>query len=132
MKHKVGDIVRIKSREWYNINQGEYSKVRCGNIFFFEEMSVYCGKSAKIENIIDSEYYCLDVDNHEWFWSDEMFEESEPKVISEEIIRAAALKYAGFKEGVDPNDEDERYFNGTKCELYDAFIAGAKFIQNQK
>lgn len=44
--------------------------------------------------------------------------------ISKELIDAAK-KYAGIKESVDPNDKDERYYNSHKCELYDAFIAGA-------
>jgi hypothetical protein len=75
-------------------------------------------------------YYRLDIDGSGWICTDEMFEEPESKIISDEEIRVAALKHACLKEGVDPNDEDERYYNSIKLGLYDAFIAGAKFIQN--
>ena len=65
MKFKVGDKVRIrkdlKSRERYN------------EISFTVEMEEYRGKVAKITKIIFNNYK-LDIDDEEWFWSDNMLE----------------------------------------------------------
>lgn len=65
MKFKVGDKVRIrkdlKSRERYN------------GISFTVEMEEYRGKVAKITKIIFDNYK-LDIDDGEWFWSDNMLE----------------------------------------------------------
>lgn len=65
MKFKVGDKVRIrkdlKSMERYN------------GISFTVEMEEYRGKVAKITKIIFDNYE-LDIDDGEWFWSDNMLE----------------------------------------------------------
>ncbi len=65
MKFEVGDKVRIrkdlKSRERYN------------GISFTVEMEEYRGKVAKITKIIFDNYK-LDIDDGEWFWSDNMLE----------------------------------------------------------
>ena len=65
MKFEVRDKVRIrkdlKSRERYN------------GISFTVEMEEYRGKVAKITKIIFDNYK-LDIDDGEWFWSDNMLE----------------------------------------------------------
>lgn len=65
MKFKVGDKVRIrkdlKSMERYN------------GISFTVEMEEYRGKVAKITKI-SFDNYELDIDDGEWFWSDNMLE----------------------------------------------------------
>ena len=70
-KHKIGDKVKICSLEWYNQNKDELGCVDG----FTPEMTKYCGSVATITE----EYfgvYSLDIDNGEWRWNDEMFEEN--------------------------------------------------------
>ena len=58
MKHKVGDTVRIKSREWWDA-QPKYcgGSVQCGADIFVKNMAdTYCGTTAKILNCNDIEY----------------------------------------------------------------------------
>lgn len=74
MKHKVGDIVTIKSKEWYDKNKDGYGDIKCGKEGFVEWMSEYCGWSSEIIGYKD-QCYILSVDKGEWLWTDEMFEE---------------------------------------------------------
>ena len=53
MNYKVGDKVKIKSREWYKANKDKYGTVYCGDIAFVKSMSRYCGKELTIERIFD-------------------------------------------------------------------------------
>ena len=82
MKYKVGDKIKIKSIDWYNhqvkdkdgdipINSVNY------NTYFTKDMSNYCSKEAKIEDIrIDDNIYFLDVDKRCYEWTDEMLDEN--------------------------------------------------------
>lgn len=45
-----------------------------------------------------------------------------------EELERAAKAYAGFTPDCDPNSEEERYYSTHKCDKYDAFISGAKFV----
>ena len=78
MKYKVGDKVRIKSKDWYEKNKDEDGDIRLSQRYFNEDMCMYCGKIATIEEI--STYhgyirYNIDIDKLHYFWDDEMFEE---------------------------------------------------------
>lgn len=75
MKYKVGDVVKVKSLEWYNENKDERGYVRSANstATFVECMSKYCGKEATIVDVSDN-HYKLDIDHIAWSWTDEMFE----------------------------------------------------------
>ena len=78
MKHKVGDIVKIKSREWYNENKEKDGIVRLKEQPFARSMSEYLGKTAKIMEIKMSKlWYGLDIDEQWWNWTDEMFEDED-------------------------------------------------------
>ena len=71
MKYKVGDKVRIKSLDWYNENKNIN-----GFVFgFTPKMSEYCGKTATIVKV-GSFHYELDIDDWDWYWTDEMFDEN--------------------------------------------------------
>ena len=82
MKFEVGDKVRIrkdlKSRERYN------------GISFTVEMEEYRGKVAKITKIIFDNYK-LDIDDGEWFWSDNMLEHI-PNLENGDIITRSDLE----------------------------------------
>lgn len=70
MKHKVGDVVRIKPLEWYNENKDEVGCIGA----FVPEMTKYCGKEATITESYSLIGYMIDIDDNNWYWSDAMFE----------------------------------------------------------
>ena len=82
MKHKVGDTVKIKSIDWFNAQEkdsdGDIHVYSVNNIVYFtKDMSNYCSKEAKIEDIrIDDNIYFLDVDKRCYEWTDDMFDET--------------------------------------------------------
>lgn len=82
-KHKVGDKVTIKSKEWFEKNKKnlfnhpsktEYCYVRCGDLNMVSGQTEYCGKEAIILTASGNCYH-LDVDNMNWLWNDLMLEE---------------------------------------------------------
>lgn len=74
MKHKVGDVVQIKSLDWYNENKLWSGIRKSDGPSFVYDMSVYCGIKAKITAVL-YDYYFIDIDNGEWYWRDDYFEE---------------------------------------------------------
>ena len=81
MKFKKGDIVTIKSLEWYENEKDAWGEISIdeGNCNFNEDMSELCGKKAKIEEVHtshgDKDYY-IDLDEKIHYWEDWMFEDS--------------------------------------------------------
>jgi hypothetical protein len=80
MKYKVGDRVRIKSQEWWDANKVEdkilgFEYVSCGTESFLEDMACYTGAIALIEAITPQKEYTINLDDGEFSWTDEMFEE---------------------------------------------------------
>jgi len=83
VKYRVGNKVRIKSKEWYN-NFSDYTGCISGDIVSFGfniYMSRRCGMVATIISARPVIYhgkeineYSLDIDNGEWRWSEDMFE----------------------------------------------------------
>lgn len=74
MKHKVGDVVRVKSYGWYCNEKDGYGRIRIKRIFFNSEMSKSCGRLYQIREIHPDGYYCLE--GLDWKWIDEMFEDT--------------------------------------------------------
>lgn len=70
-KFKVGDKVRIKK----NLKDFEFY----GEDFYIREMDKYKGKIATVDKLYNKKYR-LDIDNHEWCWTDEMLEPAERKI----------------------------------------------------
>lgn len=76
MKYKVGDKVRIKSKEWFDLMpKTALGGIRLKTWDFARHMSFYCGETAIIDVCYD-ECYELNIDNHKYAWDDEMFEDS--------------------------------------------------------
>lgn len=82
---KVGDRVRIKSREWYEANKDEDGRVEGGPVAFARLMTPYLGTEHKISEVCLDGLYRLEGAGN-WFFSDEMFE-PEPRA---ESARAGA------------------------------------------
>ena len=81
MKHKVGDVVTIKSSEWYDKHKNKSGIIPKGFGNFVSDMSKRCGKKAKIEEYFgeddnDEERYLIDIDGGKWIWRDWMFEDN--------------------------------------------------------
>lgn len=73
MKYKVGDKVRVKSKEWYDKNKDRNGRVNI-NYSFVEKMSNWCGKEVTIDAIYD-DIYKIKEDENLYNWTDTMFED---------------------------------------------------------
>lgn len=74
-KYKVGDIVTIKSEEWYNSNKNGCGNISGEKVGFVSHMAEYCGKQSRITEVRRDGTYCLEIDSGQWAWEDYMFEE---------------------------------------------------------
>ena len=95
MKYKVGDKVRVKSLEWYDINYADGGFTIDGN-WFDADMSVFCGKVANIKSV-SHDFYELDIDGGSWCWYDWMLED-EPTIsdqLKEKRFQAACSAMQG-------------------------------------
>ena len=94
MKYNIGDKVRIKSIDWYNEHKDETDDIECSNnIYFYREMSKFCGKVMTISHV-RADHYTM-VEDLVGYWSDEMIEckvEDEPKFKVGDIIAKAHLR----------------------------------------
>ena len=73
MEKKIGDKVRVRSREWYENNKSYYGDIECGNHMFYREMSDWCGKVVTIINA-NGNFYHIREDDGIFKWTDEMIE----------------------------------------------------------
>lgn len=74
-KYKVGDRVRVKSKEWWDEQQKNgLDAVPCIDTVFSKNMIQYCGLEAKII-FLDKNSYAIDIDNGKHCWNDEMLED---------------------------------------------------------
>jgi hypothetical protein len=106
LKHKIGDVITIKSLDWYNLHKssdGHYINPNSG-AYFTSTMADFCGKTARItelEKNCDKLYYKLDIGRSTWSWEDWMFEDNsepkEPKIVA--VLSKGELKerLTGFK-----------------------------------
>ena len=79
MKYKVGDKVRIKSKDWYNKNKdmNNWVSSQYSTKVFNSSMSKFCGTTTTISSIQEcSKSYKIDIDAVRYFWTDEMFDET--------------------------------------------------------
>lgn len=102
MKHKVGDKVRIKSKEWYEENKDEFGVI--DSCSFTETMQHYCGKVATIVDVDDYSYF-IDLDHGTFCWRDEIFEDDEPQV-SETLLQDIANVIKSHNMGVQVSEQD--------------------------
>lgn len=75
MKRKIGDKVRIKSREEIDRYLKENGDFESG---WIDDMYIYCGMEAIIidfDSDFELEGYILDIDSDGWAWTNEMFED---------------------------------------------------------
>lgn len=71
---KVGDIVCVKSRKWYEVNKDIYDAVEVLGVFT-SGMTEYCGKSYRIKKVITGRNVFYKLEGTEsWSFSREMFD----------------------------------------------------------
>ena len=92
----VGDMVKIKSPEWYNRWKDgngyvDFPKQDC---LFMDHMSEFCGKKFIVENIIfmEPQEKRYKLDGVSWFFTPEMFEEVYPKQSSQDTFTSMTGK----------------------------------------
>jgi hypothetical protein len=71
MKHKVGDIIRIKSIDWYNENKDEDGDIKLTNDTFVSCMKNLCGNEYKIWYVGRDGYF---VKGYPWKITEEMID----------------------------------------------------------
>lgn len=75
MKYKVGDKVRIKSKEWYESNKNKEGHVRLEDGYtFWWNMREILGRTFDVK-VVDNEAECYSVSGTYYYISDEMIEE---------------------------------------------------------
>lgn len=93
MKYKVGDKVRIKSKEWFEEMKKESFCVVIKGLSVLEEMAKFCGKEAIITYCCNEDRtYKIDIDNYHWY-NDDMFDDSynpEKSILTEGMIKDIA------------------------------------------
>lgn len=107
MKHKVGDKVRVKSKEWWNAQpKNEGGSVECGAETFNEFMASMCGKVVEISGVSKDTYF---IKEYGFFWTDEMFDDSYShgkSILSEEMIKDIAEVVKKHNLGVCVSEKD--------------------------
>lgn len=74
-KYKVGDKVRVKSKEWYDKNKSTSGTVYTEGENFVDNMAIYCGSVARVTSLHDKDEYFIDIDNGEWIWHEDTLED---------------------------------------------------------
>lgn len=102
MKHKVGDKVRVKSKEWWEAQPKSSGSVKCGCESFTQLMTPMCGNIVEICDILE-DTYSIKGDYHNW--TDEMFEDEAPHT-SETLLQDIANVIKTHNMGVQVSEED--------------------------
>lgn len=78
MKHKVGDIIRVRK----DLRNG----IDFGDCYVSSEMANLAGKLVTISGVVDDTYYYLEEDDLNYYWIDEFFEDEDDvdKILKEE------------------------------------------------
>ena len=78
-KYKIDDEIEIQSAEYIIIRKRDKNKKKNkkNNSYryddFVEPMKEFCGKKAKIIEVMPCNIYRLDIDGGYWYWTKEMF-----------------------------------------------------------
>lgn len=109
MKYKVGDKVRIKSKEWYEKNKNEKGSVLLSDGYsFWDNMKEILGRTFEIK-MVDNEAKCYVAYGTIYNISDEMIEglvSDEKPLISSELIKDIAEVVKTHNLGVSISEND--------------------------
>lgn len=101
MKYKVGDKVRIKTKEWYDKNKDSDGNVKTRTNCVTVAMSKYCGMEAIVTQCgfgSTGTDCTIDIDNGRWCWPIESFDDlyniEKPKNTLFDQIKSAIIESA--------------------------------------
>lgn len=88
-KFKVGDVVKVKSLDWYNKHKGENGLVivECDHPFT-KEMKEFCGKYFCINDISENGIYFKGIGDfvfYDWMIEDQAYKLKEVDLLKEEV-----------------------------------------------
>lgn len=88
-KFKVGDVVKVKSLDWYDKHKGENGLVivECDHPFT-KEMKEFCGKYFCINDISENEIYFKGIGDfvfYDWMIEDQAYKLKEVDLLKEEV-----------------------------------------------
>ena len=115
MKYKVGDKVRIKSIDWYNMHCDDAGNVDCGCEIFEKEMKPYLGKVFTIHRIVDNSKYEMEEAFGFFLFTDEMIE----GLVEDECPQDFIEKYCKSC-GTQRCDRTKEFLDG--CPHYNAYM----------
>lgn len=119
MKYKVGDKVRIKSLDWYNMHCDDAGNVDCDCEIFEKDMKPYLGKVFTIHQIVDNSKYEMEEAFDFFLFTDEMIE----GLVEDECPQDFIEKYCKSC-GTQRCDRTKEYLNG--CPYYNAYRCSKK------
>lgn len=98
MKYKVGDKVRIKSREWYEANKDNAGDVALSDGYhFWKGMAIILGCVVEIEQV-NPETQCYIIVENNYYIRDEMIEglatEDQPKPTLFDLVKSSIIEAA--------------------------------------
>lgn len=106
MKYKVGDKVRVRK---------DLKVDKCyGDDRFISEMKKYLGKTVTISCIVGNKYYIAE-DGEEWYWTDEMFEDTLTILVKNNKVIAKMGNKVGIAK-CSPEDEFD-IFTGVRLAI---------------
>ena len=78
---KIGDSVKIKSKEWIDAQPKDSAgDIKMKGVYFVTEMFQHAGREARITKVnvsANGPYYEIDIDEDDFDWTDEMFEDAD-------------------------------------------------------
>ena len=93
---KVGDKVKIKSREWYDKWKEQDGNVRVGEVFIFD-MANACGRTLEVERVTKYGFF---LKKRNYTWTLDMFEEVYPsKKETDAATRDQLIDITPFDDG---------------------------------
>lgn len=128
MKRKVGDMVTIKSFEWWSTQpKNEQGSIERDESYFTEDMAKFCGKTVKIKIAFNNGLYFIEpIEGISSFcnWKDWMFEDTDKNFDYYEFTpqNLRKLVWGGNGEVIDQNDKI--------LNLYPTFVIGEALLKD--
>jgi hypothetical protein len=121
MKHKVGDTVRIRSKEWMDAQEKDVmgsiliSTKSCNGIV--PTMQNFAGKLAKITGAFNR-IYRIDIDNQDFNWEDWMFDSDSDYKVDEPLSAEDAIRAMLDGETLYDKEGNPRRFSDAEIESF--------------
>lgn len=129
MKRKVGDMVTVKSFEWWSTQpKNEHGNIERDESYFTKDMAKFCGKTVKIKTVFNNGLYSIEtiegISSSFCNWKDWMFEDTDKNFDYYEFTpqNLRKLVWGGNGEVIDQNDKI--------LNLYPTFVIGEALLKD--